>query len=322
MIRPQGFPTESFRTVGQGSGLWSQFPLYLVASRFSRYPPIVFELKGQNPMRPIHLLLGLVLVLACAASAYVATRMAMTPEPAHTDVQATQTSASPVVEASNLELRKTQDRLAMLAADFDRLSSELETLRTAANRAPVATNSVQPPQAEQLGTVAVTDIQRQAVLAVLAEDRARQAAEAEAARVKAEQEVAQRRAARIAKDLNLSPGDETRLADLMVESGKKRQEMFDSMRNGNFDRDTMRTQFESMKTAYNGQLTQAFGASIAEQIMQAEGDRMFAGGPGGGPGGAFGGGGGNGGQTRGARRQNGQGGIGGTGAPGGGQQQN
>ncbi|MEO6711402.1 MAG: hypothetical protein ABI054_00230, partial [Planctomycetota bacterium] len=175
-------------------------------------------------MRPIHLLLGLVLVLACAASAYVATRMAMTPEPVHADVQAAQTQASPADGASGLELRKTQDRLAMLTADFERLSSELESLRSAANRAPVASDAVQPQQAEQLGTVAVSDIQRQAVLAVLAEDRARQAAEAEVARVKAEQEAAQRRAARVAKDLNLSPGDETRLADLMVESGKKRQE--------------------------------------------------------------------------------------------------
>ncbi len=257
-------------------------------------------------MRPIHLLLGLVVVLASGASAYVATRLASVPESVRTEALVAP-APSLVDDTSAVQARKTQDKLDMLTARFDAAMIELEGLRNSANRAPVTQLAAVQP--ESVTNAVVTDQQRAAVLAVLAEDRARQAAEAEAVRVKAEQEAAQRRASRVAKDLNLSPGDEARLADLMVESGKKRQDMFDSMRNGNFDRETARTQMDAFRTWQSAQLTQAFGASIADQIVQSEGDRMFGGGPGGGFGGPGGGNGqgGNGaaGGGRGARRPNG-----------------
>jgi hypothetical protein len=271
-------------------------------------------------MRPIHVLLGLVVVLASGASAYVGTRLAVTTEPVRAETIAVPTAA-PTDNGASVKAQNAQDRIAMLTARVDDLTSEIENLRNSANRAPAVAN-VQPIESSQAaGGVVVTELQRQAVLAVLKEDRDRQAAEAEAAREKADKEAATRRAARVAKDLNLSPGDEARLADLMVESGKKRQEMFDSMRNGNFDRETARAGMEEMRKWQTDQLTQAFGASIADQILQTEGERIFGGGPGG-PGGFGGGGGGNGqggaGQVRGARRQNAPG--GGATPPGGGGQ--
>jgi len=273
-------------------------------------------------MRPIHLLLGLIVVLASGASAYVATRLAAVPEPA-----APESIAAPATEVPNetgrIQAQQAQEKLSMLAARVDALTSELESLRNSANRAPALASAEKVAPAAELGSVAVTELQRQTVLAVIEEDRARLAAEAEALRMKSEEEQAQRRAGRIAKELNLSPGDETRLAQLLVEGGKKRQEMFETMRNGTFDRDNARTQMESIRTWQTAQLTEAFGASIADQILQSEGGdriRMFGeGGPGGAAGGFSGNAGGNGGGGRAARRAN-AGGTAGSNAPVGGGQ--
>lgn len=242
-------------------------------------------------MRPIHVLLGLVVVLASGASAYVAARMAVP-----TDIQEprlVEAKSEPAVDGdSSLELRAAQDRLAMMSARLDALTLELETLRNAAHREPAAVAAL--PMDDLVSAAAagsVTPQQRDMVLAVLAEERAREAAEREAKRAQDDVEQAKRRAARVAKDLSLSPGDEVRLAELMVEGNKKRQEMFEPMRNGGFDRDTARAQFESYRTWQTEQYTQAFGASIADQILANEVERMGfggmrggdnAGGPGGG----------------------------------------
>ena len=275
-------------------------------------------------MRPIHLLLGLVVILGSGAAAFVATNLASHAEPPQPELVA----AAPQVSASGFDaahVRANEDKLAMLNARVDALNEELESLRNSANRAPVTLASAPTQPASVAGSVAVSEEQRQAVLTVLAEDRARQAAEAEAKRVAAELDAATRRAARIAKDLSLSPGDEARLADLMLAGGKKRQEMFEGMRNGNLDRDTARAQFETYRTWQTDQYTVAFGASIADQIIQSEGDRMggFGGPGGGGFGGGNGGVGGGGAQGgRGARRANVGGTPGGAGAPAGGGQQN
>ncbi len=276
-------------------------------------------------MRPIHVLLGLVVILGSGAAAFVATNLASHAEIAQPQLPTVSTE-SPTTGSDAARARSTEDKLAMIAARLDAMADELESLRNSASRAPVSVATAGNAAESAASHVVVTDVQRQAVLAVLAEDRARQAAEAEAKRVEAELEAAKRRAARVAKELNLSPGDEARLADLMVESGKKRQDMFEGMRNGNFDRDTARTQMESFRTWQTDQLSVAFGAGIADQIMQTEGDRMGFGGPGGGFGGGQGAAGGGAGQGRGARRANGGAGgnAGGSGAPGagGGQQQN
>jgi hypothetical protein len=253
-------------------------------------------------MRPSHLLLGLVVILGSGAAAFVATRIASTeavpqPEAIHTEGAG---EAAVGDAGSTQRSRATEDKVAMLTARLDMLTEELESLRNSALREPAAAPTLPVPGSAP-GNAVVTPEQRQAVLAVLAEEKAREAAEAEAKRAQAEKENAQRRAARIAKELNLSPGDETRLADLMFENGKKRQEVFESMRTGGFDRDTARTQFETFRTWQTEQLTQAFGASIADQIIQSEGDRFFGGGPGGFAGGPGGGGAGNAGATQGGR---------------------
>jgi len=260
-------------------------------------------------MRPIHLLLGLAVVLTSAASAFVATRLA-----------STQVQAQPVITADlepkdasdeALAARATADKLAFMTAQLDALSREVEELRNAANRAPVAIPSA-AGSPESAANVVVSEVQRATVLAVLADERAREAAEAKAKREADERQAAERRAARVAKELSLSPGDEARLADLMVEGGKKRQELFESMRTGNFDREVARTQFETYRSWQTDQLTQAFGAGIAEQILKSEGDRMgFGGGPG--MGGDGGGGGGNNRGRRGGQTPGGTGGAGGGG---------
>lgn len=240
-------------------------------------------------MRPIHVLLGLVVVLASGASAYFAARMAVpteVPEPRLVEAR----SEAAVDGDSSLELRAAQDRLAMMSSRLDALTLELETLRNAAHREPAAVSAL-PTENVTAAAGSVTPQQRDMVLAVLAEERAREAAEREAKRAQDDVDQAKRRAARVAKDLSLSPGDEVRLAELMVEGNKKRQEMFEPMRNGGFDRENARAQFESYRVWQTEQYTQAFGASIADQILANEVERMGfggmrggdnAGGPGGG----------------------------------------
>lgn len=256
-------------------------------------------------MRPIHLLLGLVVVLASGASAFLATRLASTSASASGSpevVVATLNETGSENAGPALEAQRARDQLAMLSSRLDAMTLELESLRNSAHREPAAAPLEPAPEVAAAGSVLVSPEQRQAVLAVLAEEKAREAAVAEANRLQQEKENAQRRAARIAKELTLSPGDEARLADLMVASNTKRQELFEGMRGGNFDRETARTQFETFRTWQTEQLSQAFGQSIADQILQTEGERFFGpgGGQGGGPGGIAGG-------ANGRRRGNGGG---------------
>ncbi len=224
-------------------------------------------------MRPIHLLLGLVVVLASGASAYVATRLASTTEQPRLELTPVASSTT-IDEGQALRARAANDEVAMLAAKVEALSNEIEALRSSASRAAVA-SVVQALEVPVAAAGEVSDVQRSTVLAVLAEDRARQAAESAAKRALAEQEASERRAARIAKELNLSAGDETRLAQLMFEGGQKRQTLMDSMRDGTFERDTVRTQFESLRTWQTEQYTVAFGSTIAEQLSQLDGGDRF-----------------------------------------------
>ncbi len=313
------FHTDSFRTAGLASGLWSQNSGdHSVATHNDRY--LATASKKGKPMRPMHFLLGLIVVLGSGASAYVATRLATTPQPVHADPTTEPAAAVVTDDSARIQALQAQDKLAMLDARVSELTRELESLRNSANRAPVAavSDSVVP---ETVGAVAITDLQRQTVLAVLEEDRARIAAEAEAARVKQETEQAQRRASRVAKELNLSAGDEARLADLMVEGGKKMQSMRDTMRNGTFDPELARAEIETVRKWQTDQYTVAFGAAVADQILQTQDGQMrgFGGRDGGG---AFaGGGGGQAGQVRGTRRGANAPGAGGTTPAGGGQTQ-
>lgn len=279
-------------------------------------------------MRPIHFLLGLVVVLASGASAYVATRLAANCDTGAGEPVAIQATLAASTTGDAVPARSAEDQIALLTSRLDMVSAELENLRNSANRAPAAIPAA-PTSEPAAGAVVITPEARQTVLAVIAEEKAREAAEAEARRLQQEKEAADRRAARIAKELTLSPGDEMRLSQLMVASNQKRQELFEGMRNGNFDREVARTQFEEFRKWQTDQLVGAFGQSIADQILQSEGERFFGpGGPGGGPGGrmgggAFAGGGDNGGAAGGSggggRRRGGNGGQNAGAPPGGGQ---
>jgi hypothetical protein len=248
--------------------------------------------------------LGVMMLRSNAAARQVEVAQADSANAAHAAANAD--AAMAAEEAAQARFLALESRIGELTSMVASLTSEVRTLRDSASREP-ALAATDPAASAQ---VSASPVQREAVLKILEEERDREAKEREAARLEREKEQAKARAARVAKELSLNAADEARLAELMVTSNVKRQELFDKVRDDGFDRDAMRTSFEELRKWQTDQLTTAFGPGLAEQIEGYERDRMGFGG-----GNFFGGAqAGQGGGRRG-RNNGGNGGNAGSGAP-------
>jgi uncharacterized small protein (DUF1192 family) len=220
-------------------------------------------------------------------------------------------AAGPQVSADDTrteEERKLAARAAMLsdsdAATFAELNRRIELLETeiSALRAERAREAVatEADVAKLAPTPeAVAEIQREAIVQVLEDQKRAEAEKREAERKERQRKAADEQAARAAKELGLGAGDERRLSDFIVAAGDKRDEMFRPMREGgNFDRDAMRQSFDDYRTWAEGEINSAFGASVGGRILEYQrtqrdsfgGFGGFGGGPPGGPGSPQGGG--------------------------------
>jgi hypothetical protein len=218
------------------------------------------------------------------------------------------------VDTRSDEERKLAARAAMLsdsdAATFAELNRRIELLETevSALRSDRSREAV-VARVDAAGTAPTPDevaqIQREAIVQVLEDQKKAEADKREAERKERQRKAADEQAARAAKELGLGAGDEKRLSDFIVASGDKRDEMFRPMREGgNFDRDAMRQGFEDYRTWAENELNGAFGASLGARILEYQrtqrdsfgfggfggfGGGPPSGGPGGGPGGTPGG---------------------------------
>jgi hypothetical protein len=195
-------------------------------------------------------------------AAAVATEHARATE--HAAAAAIETSAR-VTDVSNDELR---DQITVLAHEIDELRDQLDGLRSgmARQETPSAVEH-KPINAEQLASV-----QRDAVVQIMQEERDKEAAKREEERKQREQQAIADRSARIAKELGLGAADERKLTEFLTVASAKRDEMFRGVRDGNFDRDAMRKNFDDMRTWAETELNNTFGANLGGQIMQANRD--------------------------------------------------
>lgn len=168
--------------------------------------------------------------------------------------------AEELARAQSVELSALQRRV-------DLLEGELSALRSDRTREAVA---LAPERATELPTPdAVAEIQRDAIVKVLEDQRKAEAEKREAERKERQRKLADEQAARAAKELGLGAGDERRLSDFLVAAGDKRDELFRPMRDGaNFDRDSMRQGFEDYRTWAEGEIKGAFGDSLGGRILE------------------------------------------------------
>jgi hypothetical protein len=191
-----------------------------------------------------------------------------------------------------------------LRADIARLSEDRQRVAVASPAVGSESAAATPVEGSSF-----TAAERQAIVEVIEADRIRREEE----RVAEEQRRAEQRildrAAALARELGLGVADEKRLGDLMIAGAAKRDELFQQMRaGGDFGEDgrtRMREGFTALRDAYQADLTSAFGADLAQQILERTdlGGRRGGDFMGGGPGFGQAGAGPDGGQGR--RRSNG-----------------
>jgi len=216
-------------------------------------------------------------------------------------------AAAPSAEAkpfADAELDGLRGAVANLQREVDDLRAQLARRDVAANDAPRETGKV--------ATVdAVADLQRDAIVRVMEEERQREQQKRDEERKAREKEALDRLAERAAKDLGLSPADQTRYSDYLAIASAKRDAMFAGMRYGGQGTGTdMRTAWEDYRTWSENELKGTFGDNLGQQIGDWQREQMRGGG-----GFDFGGRGGDvrfGGQTTGGAPQPNQGATGGT----------
>lgn len=232
-------------------------------------------------MKPIVAILGLVVAAAAGAlGGFVASSTSTTPQvesnsTAHVEKQtaAPIPAASPLVDNSDLTHQLTD-----LTNEVARLRSELASVRDGRVREPAIAKD--PTKAtEETPAESLAILHKDAILRVIAEDRADQLRKEDEARKQRELEQATQRAERVGKELNLSTTEQRKLAEVFVMEREKRDEFMRNMRNGDVpDREQMRTSFQEYRDWRTNELTTRLGADLAAKVNEMDGDRMGFGG--------------------------------------------
>lgn len=230
-------------------------------------------------MKPIAIALVLVTASVAGAAGAGTVLLMQAPAAAANDepVEARPAAPGEAVAAGGSEaVERLEAEVRMLGTRLADLSREFQQVRTAAERTPVpevaGAASVVPPTA--------LAVQKEQVASILTEIREEEERARELERQEREKRQMENRAERIARELGMGPGDQTRLVEFMTQASVKREELMVQMRDGGLDREAMRTSFESLRVWSTAELNKSFGPQLAEQIMQQSPELGF-GGPGG-----------------------------------------
>lgn len=243
-------------------------------------------------MKPILFLLGA--LLAGAASAGLTVLLVAPGNETGRSAVVAPEAVGPAGPSSDVEgLRGEIDLLARTVGD---LASQLEQLQASQSRQPMVLEESDAVTAESLSAAGLTPVQiEERMRDVFAAERQREEEQREVEEAERSRAQAERQAERIATELGLPPADQTRLAEHFVAAGAKRRELFEGMRTGSFDRESMRASMEELREWNTAELYRSFSPSVAAQLEEL-GNDMFGGGRGpGGFGGRRGGGGNDGG---------------------------
>lgn len=172
--------------------------------------------------------------------------------------------------ASSAQISTLERKVAALEDQVGMLTTEIGELRSSGSRTP-ALIALGEMEAGTGATAAAEGGQVDLIRDVIAQENQRREDERNAEREKREIAAAERRAERVAKELNMTSADQRRLTDLMLEESKMRRELIDTAQETGFDRESMRANFEEMRTWRSDALTKTFGSALAEQIEGLDG---------------------------------------------------
>lgn len=215
--------------------------------------------------------------------------------PARTDA-ALVPDARPAGEAADQTARAEIDALHMELAN---LRAEIDGLRMAQARESVTpeTDEVAASEGEAPKELSdISDADKEYVFALIEQEREARRQEQRVEREQRMNDWTLERATQIANELGLPAGSEKRMGEIFLERNARMNAMRDELNEmgwGPETRTLMREQAEEINTWRTNALTDAFGAEVAEQIEELNGDRR------GGPRGDGEGGGRNGGGFRG-----------------------
>lgn len=254
-------------------------------------------------MKPLPTLLVLIASLGTGlAGGYLGSRLA-TPAPSATPELAPTTSSSSMTQEQELALR---GELGSLQQRMEALHEQVASLRSASERVAALPEKLEvAPELDSANAIAA--LNKNAIKAVIEEDRAEQARKREEERKQRQSEQLENRAEAVAKKVGLDALQTKQLTAFYEQEQARMEEFRSQMRDGDVpaDREAMRQTFQDFRTWREDELNKTFGNDTAAKIL--ENDRF--GGFGGGPGGM----GGQGGQ--GGRRRGGQGAQGGAADP-------
>jgi hypothetical protein len=153
--------------------------------------------------------------------------------------------------------------VAELRDQLGRLEIEVASLREVLARR--AAPEPEALEAKSVGSDAVGAVNREAIVQVLEEQREQERLQRDEERKKREREAIDRIAERTAKDLGLSPADQTRLSEFMVTASDKREEMFRDARDGGSA--DFRATFDEYMTWRDTEIKSTFGDQLGQQLI-------------------------------------------------------
>lgn len=226
-------------------------------------------------MKPLYLILGLVVAAAAGAlgGLLVSPRADAKPLEALAPNSAPQTASASVTP----EVQKQLDALNMEIAT---LQAQVAALKSAGERTPVvATAAAEKPEMVE-STVAFATLHKDAILKVIADERAEQERKREEERVAREQQQLVARAERTGAKFNLDEAQKRSLTEFYGEQRKRMDEMRAQARDGAQDTTAtnVRDAFRELRDWGTAQLIQRFGTDLGTQISEYEVDRFRNGG--------------------------------------------
>ena len=222
----------------------------------------------------------LFVLLTGAIAVFLFTGTPAAPAPASA---ASSLSAAPAPAESTRANEETLARLDALSREITDLRAEFAALKAGAEREPVP-STIAAEKPESIETPAgVSPVQRDAILKVIADDRAEQKRKQDEEQAQRDLQNALARADKAALKYGLTVDQKKGLVDVFVADAQKATDLRNQMMNQGFngDREAMRKAFTDLDTWRMDELTKRMGPDLAQQVHDGEFNGFFGGGPGG-----------------------------------------
>ncbi|MDZ4774865.1 MAG: hypothetical protein SGI72_17210 [Planctomycetota bacterium] len=223
-------------------------------------------------MKPIFMVLGLILAAGAGAVGGIVASPRAKPAPvdAFADVR---TSTSAATQSSS----EVEKRMQALSLELSGLQSEIAALRDDRTRASAATEARVPSDKLAVvdeSTAAFAAQHKDAILKVMADERAAQELAREEERKQRDIKMSEGRADRAAQKLSLTAGQRQALVDYYAAERTHIDEVRAQFRDGKQEtgNETMREAFRDGREWRTNELTRIFGTDLGAQINEFEND--------------------------------------------------